>query len=831
MKKHLPDLVAVLAFVILSFVYFFPAVIEDRILFQHDTAAGAGAGQEAKEYYEKTGERTRWTNSIFGGMPTYQISPSYNSTDSLRMVEKVYHLFLPNYVWLMFVMLLGFYILLRVFGVGVLPAVVGAVAWGLSSYFFILMANGHIWKFVTLAYIPPTIAGIVLAYKGRYLAGGLLAAVFAALQILSNHVQMTYYFLFVILALVIAYFIELKQQNLLSRFWKATGALLAAAVVAVAINASNLYHTYSYSKETMRGKSELTHVGEKANQTSSGLDRDYITQWSYGIGETFSLLVPNVKGGVSDPLAYNATAMKKAKPMYESLYTQLTQYFGEQPMTRGPVYVGALVLMLFFVGCFVVKGPVKWALVAVTVLTIMLSWGHNYMWLTNLFIDYVPMYNKFRAVSSILVVAEFTIPLLAVLALKELVAQPGHILGKWRNALLISFALTGGLALLFALFPRVFFSSYVPAMEMHALRNALDPQHLPGIVANLEEMRVAMFTADAWRSFLIILAGAALLLLWGKKKLNATVALAGMAVICLVDLWQVDKRYLHNDLFEPRSVQTNAFRKTPIDEYILKDAHPDPDYRVLNMATNTFNENNTAYHHKSVGGYHAAKMRRYQELIEHYIAPQMQAARTAIAQAKGDMQQVSPDAFPVLNMLNTKYIIIPVGQGEALPLPNPHAQGNAWFVQNVRYADNANAEMAALAEEDLTQTAIVNKEFAPALANATTAQVDSTATLTLQTYEPNRLVFNTDNPQEGIAVFSEIYYPQWEVTIDGTPATLARANYVLRALKVPAGKHVIEMTFKPQSIAVTESIAYGALLVLLAGVGLLVWQERKGRGR
>lgn len=828
MKKYLPDLIAILAFAVLSFIYFFPAVTEDRILFQHDTAAGAGAGQEAKEYFERTGERTRWTNSIFGGMPTYQIAPSYDSGDTMRVVEKAYHLFLPNYVWLVFVMLLGFYILLRTFDAKPSLAAVGAIAWGLSSYFFILIANGHIWKFVALAYIPPTIAGIVLAYRGKYLAGGLIAALFAALQIMSNHVQMTYYFLFVILALAIAYFIQLKKEKNLIQFWKASAVLVVAAIIGVAINASNLYHTYQYGKETMRGKSELMHEGDKANQTSSGLDRDYITQWSYGIGETFSLLVPNVKGGVSDPLSYNSKAMEKANPMYSGLYSQLTQYWGEQPMTRGPVYVGALVLMLFILGCFIVKGPVKWALLSVTILTVMLSWGHNFMPLTNFFIDWIPMYNKFRAVSSILVVAEFTIPLLAILALKELINHPKNIIGEWRAPFLISFGLTGGLALLFALFPRLFFSDYVSTMEMGALKNALDPQHLGGVLENLETMRISLFTSDAWRSFFIILIGTVLIFLWSKQKINALWTVLGIGVICLVDLWQVDKRYLHDDLFEPKSVQTNIFRKTKTDEIILQDT--DPNYRVFSLSGGAFNDNTTAYWHKSVGGYHAAKLRRYQEMIEHYIAPEMQPTMKAIAESGGNMEEVNPELFPVINMLNTKYFIVPVSQTETLPIKNPYAFGNAWFVKNVKYVDNANEEIDGIAQVNLRETAVVDKQFTEALNNVTETNVDSIAEITLQSYEPNHLVFKSKNSNNGIAVFSEIYYPDWEVTIDGKPAELARANYILRTIAIPAGEHTIEMRFDPKSIRTTETLAYIGLGLLIMGGIVLLWRYRKKLG-
>lgn len=825
MKKFLPDLIAILAFIVISFIYFFPATTEDRILFQHDTVAGAGAGQEAKEYYERTGERTRWTNALFGGMPTYQMSPSYDSTEPLTFVQKVYHLFLPNYVWLTFIMMLGFYILLRAFGIPAWLAGLGGIIWGFSSYFFILIAAGHIWKFITLAYIPPTIAGIVLAYRKKYLLGGIITALFMAMQILSNHVQMTYYFLFVILFMVGAFFEDAWRKKELPQFFKATGVLIVAGLIGVSINLSNLYHTYEYSKETMRGKSELKYEGAAAKQTSSGLNRDYITQWSYGIGETFSLLVPNVKGGASVPLSRSEKAMEKANPMYSSLYSQLTQYFGDQPMTSGPVYVGAFVLMLFILGCFIVKGPMKWALLGATIFSILLSWGKNFMGLTDFFIDYIPMYNKFRAVSSILVIAEFTIPLLAIFTLKEILTKP-ELLKEKLKYIYISFGLTGGLALLFAIAPRLFFPTYIPGNEMAALQNALPADQLSPIIANLEEMRVHLFTSDAWRSFFIVTIGTLLLLAYNAKNLKATWTVAAIALLCLGDMWSVNKRYLYDEQFIPKSEQTATFRKTQTDELILQD--PSLDYRVLNFAGNTFEENNTSYWHKSVGGYHAAKLRRYQEMIDHHIAKEMQAAYQEVATAGGQMDSVNSAKFPVLNMLNTKYFIFPAGQqGQTVPIENPYTFGNAWFIDKIQYVNNANEEIDAIGQVDLQQTAIVDSKFKEALKGVNEGYKDSLSTIRLTSYEPNQLVYETSSPQDGIVVFSEIYYPGWTATIDGKPADIARADYILRAMNVPAGKHTIEMRFDPQSLHITEGIAYGAMALLLVGVIILIWIYRK----
>ena len=816
-KKIFPDLIAIALFAVLSFAYFFPADLDGRILFQHDSSAGVGAGQEATEYYEATGERTRWTNSLFGGMPTYQIAPSYDTTQPLNWIEKAYRLFLPEYVQLTFILMLGFYILMRAFGMSAWLSALGGIIWAFSSYFFILISAGHIWKFITLAYIPPTIAGMVLVYRGKWLWGSVLTALFVALQIKSNHVQMSYYFLFVMLFMAIAYGVEAYKAKQFPRFWKATGVLVVAGLIGVAANLSNLYHTYSYSKETMRGKSELVFEGDAAQQTSSGLNRDYITQWSYGIGETWTLLVPNFKGGASVPLAANETAMKKANPLYSNIYTQLTQYFGEQPMTSGPVYVGAFVLFLFILGCFIVKGPMKWALLGATIFSILLSWGKNFMPLTDFFIDFVPMYNKFRAVSSILVIAEFTIPLLAILALKRIFDEP-RVLKQTRNGLIVSTILTFGVALILWIWPSFMGNGFIPTQEMQMLQNALSPNDLAPLVSNMSEMRAAMVSTDALRSMVIIAIGLAILYFFIIGKLKKTYTIGAIALLCLADMWGVNKRYLNDEQFVPNSIKRTTFVQTPADKLILQDDALD--YRVLNLTGSTFNENNTSYWHKSIGGYHAAKLRRYQEMIDHHISPEIEAAYNEIAQASGVMEEVDGSKFNVLNMLNTKYFVLPTGRnGEAIPIQNPYAYGNAWFVKDVNYVANANEEIETLHDINPRETAVVDKRFEETLNGVTTNNTDSLASITLTSYSPNHLVYETTNENDGIAIFSEIYYPDgWQVTIDGQPATLARANYILRALHLPAGKHVVEMRFDPQSLHLTEGIAYGALVLLLIGV-------------
>ena len=808
-KKLLPDVLAVLLFAVLAFAYFFPADIEGRILYRHDASAGRGAGQEGIEYLQKTGERSRWTNALFGGMPTYQMAPSYGSTNMLTKVINAYHLWLPENVWFVFAYLLGFYILLRAFDFRQHLAALGSIIWAFSTYFLIIIAAGHIWKVWALAYLPPMIAGLVLAYKGRYLWGLLLTAIFTAFEINANHVQMTYYYLFIILFLIIAWFVEAIQQKQLVRFAKATGVCIAGAAIGVCINLSNLYHTWQYSQESMRGKSELVKKNSE-NQTSSGLERDYITQWSYGIDETWTLLIPNTKGGASVPLSESETAMAKADPNYESIYQQIGQYWGEQPGTSGPVYVGAFVMMLFILGLFIVKGPVKWALLAATILSILLSWGRNFMGFTDFFLDYVPMYAKFRTVASILVIAEFTIPLLAMLALKKLLDEP-ELMKPRMKYIGISFLLTGGIALLFSLMPSLFFDSFISSGELRAIQT-LPAEYIQPLTANLTEMRQAVFTADCLRSFYIILAGTGILLAVVYGKLKKEYAVGIILVLCLVDLWTVNKRYLNDEMFVPKEEREAPQAKTQTDELILRDEGLD--YRVLNLASNTFNENETSYYHKSIGGYHAAKLRRYQEMIEAYINPEIQRLFGAVSQAEGDMTRVNGDSIcPVLNMLNTKYFIFPLQGGQTVPIQNPYVYGNAWFVDQITYVDNANKEIEAVGKIDLRHQAVADVKFKTQLGEA--AVQDTASIVKITSYEPNRLTYDVNSGKGGVLVFSEIYYPGWTATVDGEAVELGRVNYILRAIHIQPGQHQVELAFFPKSVDMTETIAYIAFVLLL----------------
>lgn len=827
LKQWLPDVLVVILFAVLSYAYFYPAVSEDRILYRHDASAGRGAGQEQTEYLEKTGERTRWTNSLFGGMPTYQLAPSYDSQDTLIGISWLYRLGLPEFVWYVFVYLLGFYILLRAFDFRQHLAALGSIIWAFSSYFFIIIAAGHIWKVYALAYLPPMIAGIVLAYRGKYLWGLVVTALFAALEIYANHVQMTYYYLFIILFMVIAYLVDAIRNKKLAHFWKATAVCAAGALIGICLNLSNLYHTWQYSKESMRGKSELVKANTE-NQTSSGLDRDYITQWSYGIDETWTLLIPNAKGGAHQiKLGEDADAMAKVDPQFQQIVAQWYQYWGEQPFTAGPVYVGAFVMMLFILGCFIVKGPMKWALLAATILSIMLSWGKHFMPLTNFFIDFVPMYAKFRTVSSILVIAEFTIPLLAIMALKRLVDDPELIKTRRTSIyLIVSFVLTAGLAWIFRLMPTAFFD-FISTADTAQLSQYVPQEYLAPILDSISKARVEVFKSDCMRSAWIIVIGTVLLFLYKAKKLKAPYMVGAILVLCLVDMWQINKRYLYDEMFVDKTVREQPIKMSAAEEQILKDKSLD--YRVLNLASNTFNENETSFYLKSIGGYHAAKLRRYQEMIDAYISKEMSGVFSGLTSAQGDITKVNGDSiWPVLNMLNAKYFILPLQSGQTVPVQNPYTYGNAWFVDKVNYVDNANQEIDMVGELNLLHEAVADKKFAEQLGES--VKQDSTSIVTITSYEPNKLVYDVHSDKGGVVVFSEIYYPGWTATVDGEEVELGRVNYILRALNVKPGNHKVELSFFPKSVDITETVAYVAYGILLLVVLFLIfmkWKKRK----
>ena len=864
-----PDALVVIAFLLLSFFYFQTPVTQDLILGGHDNDAAVGLAHDQVEYYEKTGEKIRWTNSLFGGMPTYQISPTYGSSSWLNTLESIYRLGTTGAFCYVFLYLLGFYILMRAFNFKVWLSALGAIVWAFSSYFFIIIAAGHIWKVMTLAFIPPTIGGMVLCYRKKYLLGGAVTALFTAFQVLSNHMQMTYYFLFVMAAIVISYGVfalrkkgesdEIVGDHFNLKKWaKATGVIVVAGLLGVTANLSNFYHTYEYSQESMRGKSELTPVaapGNTAKQASpsNGLSYEYITGWSYGVGETLTLMIPDFKGGGSGESMLETSAAEE-HPLFYSQIRSLAQalggnipglscYWGEQPGTVGPVYVGAIVCFLFVLGLFLVRGPMKWALLISTLISFTFAWGSNIPAVTHFLIDYLPMYNKFRTVSSALVIAEFTMPLLAVLCLAQLLRRP-QLLAERSNtiAFYLAFFMTGGVCLLLWIAPSVAGScinsseynvfAYLAPYQSQLSVNLGEYQH------TITTIRHEILAASAGRSFFLILLTAALVVCYARFKAFKGWMLCGiLIVVSLLDMWNENKRYLNDDCFKAEMHRQTLVTKTAADEYILQDT--DPDFRVYDV--NGFTTNRSSYYHKTIGGYHAAKLRRFQDLIDRHINAESRLFTQTIGKAQDafvkdtarlvasgvtsgqEMMDIlakentgdSVMSLPVLNMLNTRYFIF--GNGD-VAVRNYGANGNAWFVQHLDFVKGADAEIAALYKMDTKTAAVAAEDFR--------AQLDGTAlgtgTAKLTNYQPHHLEYNVQTEQGGLLVFSENYYPGWVATVDGAPVEVGRVNYILRAIKVPAGNHKVVMEFSPTSVKVTDGIAYVAIaLIVLALLGAL----------
>lgn len=860
-RRRAADVAAVVAFLCISVVYFFTPLSEGLVLGGHDSLAAIGQGHESALYTEQTGETSRWTNSMFSGMPTYQISPSYGSSSVLTAVSNFLHLGMDGAWGYLFLYLLGFYILMRTLGKRPWLSAAGAVAWAFSTYFLIIIAAGHIWKVNTLGYIPPTIAGLLLCYRGQYLKGAALTALFTALQVLCNHFQMTYYFLFLMAFVSLAYFCQaLKPSELkaggLQRWLKATGAVAAGGLLGVCANLPNLYHTYAYSKESMRGGSEVAApAGSKDGADTGGLTRDYITQWSYGIGETMTLLVPDYKGGGSGAILTPDGGIKEewqerpgfeafsqnAYPVQEQMQKVkgnlplpgLMTYWGDQPFTVGPVYVGAFVLFLFFLGLFVVRGPLKYALLAASMLSLLMAWGRNMMPATDFFIDWLPMYAKFRTVSSALVVVEFTVPLLAMLTLAEIISQGvGKTIGGLRGR--IGLTVSSILTIVPCLWLMVSPGACLSADEAQAaveLRSFVPADQLQAFLGGIAQMRGSVVSASAGRSLLIIIIGLLLLAAYWRKLIGEKVLCTLVAVLCLGDLWMEDRKYLNDESFQDPVVQSQQYdQRTPADDYILQDK--DIHYRVMNLATSTFNEtsNQTSYWHRSIGGYHAAKLARYQDLIDRYLTPEGQAVMMAVNSAADNvpddaadpfrtiMEQVPGDSLsPVLNMLNCKYYI--VGQGGRYAVPNLYANGNAWFVSDLQFVSGAGQELDALGRLDTKRQAVADMRFKDELDGAL-----SQGTARLTSYAPNELHYKVASQGGGLLVFSEIYYPGWTATIDGETADLGRVNYVLRALRIPNGRHDVVLEFRPATVSLTSAIAYGAIALIFGLLGLALWR-------
>lgn len=795
LKKMTPHLVAIVVMVILAFAYFYP-LLDGKKLFQSDTAHWQGMSKEISDYRKATGEEALWTNSMFAGMPAYQISVRYTS-NLIGYLDGIFKLGLPHPAGYLFLYFLGFYILLISLRVNPWLAIGGALAYAFSSYFLIILEAGHNSKAHAIGYVAPVIAGILLTYRGKLFLGSLLTAIFLSLEIKANHLQITYYLLIILLFLIICIFIDSVKNKKLNYFFKASGLLFVAALIAISTNFTSLWTTYEYGKETIRGKTELT--SERENRTS-GLDKDYAVQWSYGKGETFSLMIPNIKGGATDAIGNDEKAFKNVDPQIANTIAGQNHYWGDQPFTSGPVYLGAIIVFLFVLGLFITKGNIRWWLLTITILSIMLSWGKNFMPLTDFFLDYIPAYNKFRAVSMILVIANFAIPLLAILALQSVFDNPEK-LKQNKKPLWISLGVTGGLALLFYVLPEAFFSFFSNAeiAGFAKQRETLDSDQLQNFnlaVASLEQARINIFKADTLRSFFMILAMGALVFTFISAKLRKEYLYVAFAILVIIDMMPVASRYLNKDDFQNKSKVSNPYKPTQADQIILKDK--DPNFRVFNLTVSTFTDASTSYFHKSLGGYHGAKLRRYQEIIDHHIAK---------------------NNINVLNMLNTKYFIVPGQDRQPQIQINFEALGNAWFVKEYKVVDNADQEINALTDFNPSTTAILDKRFINEVEGFKPV-IDTTASISLTSYAPNKLTYEYQSSSDQLAVFSEIYYDKgWKAFIDGKPSPHFRVDYILRAMIVPAGKHNIEFRFEPTAYYTgnTISMISSLILILLAG--------------
>ena len=808
-------IIAILAFAVISWVYFYP-VMQGKRVKQHDMEMHKGMAQELTQYRESTGETALWTNSAFSGMPAWNISAP-QKTNLFQYVHKVLSIGLPSPLGSVFISMLGFFILLLVLDVGVWVSALGAIAYGFTSYLYIIIGAGHNAKAVAMAYMAPVIAGVLLTYKGKYLWGLVLTAIAASLELYANHLQITYYLVLILVVIVIAEFISDIRQKKLLHFVKASLMLVLVAVISVLTFSTKLYANYEFGKETTRGKPVLT--SNEANQTK-GLERDYITQWSYGKGETWSLMIPNAKGGASAYIGKQNPVLEKVDGRFKESIAQSNAYWGDQPGTSGPVYVGAIVVFLFVLGALTVKGKLKWALLIATLLSILLSWGKNFMGFTNFFLDYIPGYDKFRAVSMTLVIAEVTMPLLGFLGLAEMVKSPENA-KKNMTKFFIALGVTAGFCLLFYVMPKTFFNflSQEEAKQFASMSAGKDGAIYAQFASQLEDVRVAIFRKDALRSLIFIILAAVPLFLYVKGKLKAVPAFVILAALILVDMFPIDKRYLNNDNFIDKAKFDKPFVASPANQYILNDKALS--YRVADITRDMFNDASTCYFHKSIGGYSGAKLRRYQDVITQYLGPglnRLRSAKTAEDMARQLSQQ------EVLNMLNTKYIIF---NPQSQPFENQFAFGNAWMVNEVKMANTPNEEFNALATTDMLHTAIIGKEFEQQVKGYKAKDMEGSITLT--DYKPNQLTYTFSANEDKLVVFSEIWTSKgWTMLIDGQESPLLRANYLLRAAMIPAGRHEIMMFYEPKVWKVGGTISLiSSLAILLAAVGAVIFSLKK----
>ncbi len=820
--KHV---VALAVFIALSVTYFAPSFFDGKTLEQSDNIKATGMGHSQMDEYAKTaepGEFSAWSDAMFGGMP--YVSGYGNPAPDLPRFDVVERpIKQVGYADAAMVLagLISFYILMCILGANWWLAVGGAIAFAFATYNIIIIEVGHIVKAYVIAYMPLTLAGMALLFKRNYLWGGILFLLGVALSLSNGHPQITYYLVILCFFIYLGYTVTKLMAKEWQEWLRVSVIMLAAVVLAVLPNAQGLYKDWELSKTSTRGATELTTTTPAGEKISSGLDKDYAFQWSYGKGELLTLLIPNVYGGATGMMLDSSSEYikdLKAKGYQVGNEAMAPTYWGDKPGTSGPSYVGAVVCFLFVLGMFVCRNRLKWWLFAGAVFTTFLALGRNLDWFNDIMFHYLPMYNKFRTVEMALVIPGMVMVLIAFWGLKEIVdgkVEKESLKNGWIGSLF----LTGLLCLIVWWFPNALFNFQSQYDALH------DYAKQPWYNALLAD-RASMASADALRSLLFILATAGLVFLYSRMKDTKKMALvlcAGVAVLTLADLWTVDRRFLNDDNFK-KETPTQAYKETVADQEILKDKALS--FRVFNL-NNPFQETTTSYYHHSIGGYHAVKLRRYQELIDHRLDGEYMAIAKALQQATTfeDMAKVLATTH-TLNMLNTRYIIYNPGQP---PLPNPFAYGNAWFVNRVETVENADAEMAALDTINPLQTAVVDKRFAADL-QGFTPQPDSLATITLDAYRPNRLTYTSKTATEQLAVFSEIYYqPGWQATIDGKPAPHFRADWILRAMRIPAGEHTIVFEFRPEGYVMAANVsAYSSFLILLlliVAVGYSLWKE------
>lgn len=801
LKRLLPHFLVLIGFIIISLAYFYP-VLQGKEIFQSDIAQYIGMARQQIEFREETGEEPYWTDAAFGGMPTYQLGANYPH-NYIKELDRTLR-FLPRPADYLFLYFIGFYILLLVLRTDYKLAFLGALAFGFSTYLIIILGVGHNAKAHAIAYMPWVLGGIILCFRKKYIPGFLLLAFGMALEISANHFQMTFYLLLLVIVLGIAYLVDAVRKKHVGDYFKALGIMLVAVILAVGVNATNLLATQEYADFSTRGETGLTITPQGSEKRASGLDYDYITEYSYGVLESFNLFIPRFMGGSSaedvgiESAIYQELIKLGASPVQAKQFAESAPtYWGDQPFVGAPAYIGASVIFLFVFALYLVRGRLKWWIVGGSLLALLLSWGKNFGFLTDFFIDYVPLYNKFRAVSSIQVILELCIPLLAVAGLSKLFNSPGSE-GKKMYALKWSTIIVGGLALAFLLFRSALFSFSGPSDSVLIQQLGMD------FVRALKEDRKAVFTADTIRALVLVLLVAGVIWLFLKQKIRNTAAIAALTVIILFDLVAVDRRYVDSDDFVNSRVVNKPFEATPADQEIMKD---DSHYRVFDLSGNPFNTARTSFFHKSIGGYHAAKPGRMQELFEFYI---------------------SQNHLEVLNMLNTKYFIVPTQEEGVVAQQNPDANGNAWFVNKVELVGSADQEILALEDINTRRTAVVHENFRNKLPGLTFPD-DPSASIELISYQPNHLIYQSSASATQLAVFSEIYYPNgWNAYIDGEKVPHIRVNYVLRGLVVPEGEHEITFKFEPEVVRTGSSIALASSLILgVLLIGGLVWGYRK----